>query len=69
MYPREYINCDQEPIHICGEVQEYGYLLGSQGSKITFFSVFILDFFSVDSDFLLGKDIRLLYAHFDIVVN
>lgn len=69
MYPREYINCDQEPIHICGEVQEYGYLLGSQGSKITFYSENILDFFSVDSDFLLGKDIRLLFAHFDIDVN
>lgn len=69
MYPREYINCDQEPIHICGEVQEYGYLLGSQGSKITFYSENILDFFSVDSDFLLGKDIRVLFAHFDIDVN
>ncbi len=45
MYPREYINCDQEPIHICGEVQEYGYLLGSQDSKITFYSENILDFF------------------------
>lgn len=69
MYPREYINCDQEPIHICGEVQEYGYLLGSQGSKITFYSENILDFFSVDSDFLLGKDIRVLFAHFEIDVN
>ena len=69
MYPKEYINCDQEPIHICGEVQDYGYLLGSQGSKITFYSENILDFFSVDSDFLLGKDIRVLFAHFDIDVN
>ena len=69
MYPREYINCAQEPIHICGEVQDYGYLLGSQGSKITFYSENILDFFSVDSDFLLGKDIRVLFAHFDIDVN
>ncbi len=69
MYPKEYINCDQEPIHICGEVQEYGFLLGSQDSKITFYSENILDFFSVDSDFLLGRDIRILFADLGIDVN
>ncbi|WP_374443266.1 ATP-binding protein [Epilithonimonas sp.] len=69
MYPKEYINCDQEPIHICGEVQEYGFLLGSQDSKITFYSENSLDFFSVESDFLLGKNIRVLFAEFGIDVN
>ena len=69
MYPKEYINCDQEPIHICGEVQKYGYLLGTQDSKITFYSENILSLFSQESRLLLGKDIRVLFDELDLDIN
>ncbi|PZU85525.1 MAG: hypothetical protein DI529_09780 [Chryseobacterium sp.] len=69
MHPKEYINCDQESIHICGEVQEYGFLLGVQNSKIVFYSENILDFFSLKSDSVLGTDIRALFKSLNIDVN
>lgn len=69
MYPKEYINCDQEPIHICGEVQKYGYLLGAKDSKITFYSENILDLFSLDSQSIIGKDIKVLFDEFQLDIN
>lgn len=69
MYPKEYINCDQEPIHICGEVQEYGYLIGAKDSKITFYSENILAFFSQDPNALLGKDIKVLFDELNLDIN
>jgi len=68
MYPKEYINCDQEPIHICGEVQEYGYLIGTQNSKIISYSENILDLFSLDSS-ILGNDIRVLFNDLNLDIN
>lgn len=69
MYPKEYINCDQEPIHICGEVQKYGYLLGTKDSKINFYSENILDIFSQDSRLVLGKDIKVLFDELQLDIN
>lgn len=69
MYPKEYINCDQEPIHICGTVQDYGFLIGVQNSKIVFYSENILDLFSVDSSEILGKEISILFEQLNIDVN
>lgn len=69
MYPKEYINCDQEPIHICGEVQKYGYLLCTKDSKITFYSENILDLFSQDSRLVLGKDIKVLFDELQLDIN
>lgn len=69
MYPKEYINCDQEPIHICGEVQEYGFLIGVQNSKIVSYSQNILEFFSLDADSVIGKDIHVFFNNYDIDVN
>lgn len=68
MYPKEYINCDQEPIHICGEVQSYGFLLGTQNSRVIFYSENILDLFSLDPS-ILGKDIQVLFNNIGIDVN
>jgi hypothetical protein len=68
MYPKEYINCDQEPIHICGEVQEYGYLIGTQNSKIVSYSENILGFFSLDSS-IIGKDIKILLSELNLDIN
>ncbi|MFC4163637.1 ATP-binding protein [Epilithonimonas zeae] len=68
MYPKEYINCDQEPIHICGEVQEYGYLIGTQNSKIVSYSENILAFFSLDSS-ILGRDIKVLLSELNLDIN
>ena len=69
MYPKEYINCDQEPIHVCGEVQKYGYLIGTRGSKINFYSENILEFFSLSSDSVIGKDIAILFKDLDLDIN
>jgi len=69
MYPKEYINCDQEPIHICGEVQEYGFLIGVQNSKIVLYSENILEFFSTDSHSIIGKDIQAFFSNHNIDVN
>jgi len=68
MYPKEYINCDQEPIHICGEVQEYGYLIGTKNSKIVSYSENILTLFSLDSS-ILGKDIHVLFDNLNLDIN
>lgn len=67
MYPKEYINCDQEAIHICGEVQEYGFLIGVQDSKITFYSQNILDLFPLNN--ILGQDIHAFFAQLGIDIN
>lgn len=67
MYPKEYINCDQEAIHICGEVQEYGFLIGVQDSKITFYSQNILDLFPLNN--ILGEDIHAFFAQLGIDIN
>lgn len=67
MYPKEYINCDQEAIHICGEVQEYGFLIGVQDSKITFYSQNILDLFPVNN--ILGQDIHAFFDQLGIDIN
>ena len=69
MYPKEYVNCDQEPIHICGEVQEYGFLLGTKDSKISFYSENILELFALQSHSLLGKDIRDFFQDFQLDIN
>ncbi|WP_034980650.1 ATP-binding protein [Epilithonimonas tenax] len=69
MYPKEYINCDQEPIHICGEVQKYGYLLGTKDSKISFYSENIIDFFSQDPNQLIGKEITVLFDELKLDIN
>lgn len=69
MYPKEYINCDQEPIHICGEVQKYGYLLGTKDSQIAFYSENILQLFSQDANTILGKDIKILFEDLDLDIN
>ncbi|KFC18256.1 ATP-binding protein [Chryseobacterium sp. FH1] len=69
MYPKEYVNCDQEPIHICGAVQEYGFLIGTKDSKITFYSDNILEFFSQDFKTLLGKDIKVLFDEQNLDIN
>lgn len=67
MYPKEYINCDQEAIHICGEVQEYGFLIGVQDSKITFYSQNILDLFPLNN--ILGEDIHAFFDQLGIDIN
>jgi len=69
MYPKEYINCDQEPIHICGEVQEYGFLIGTQDSKITFYSENTLKLFSLKPNLVLGKDIKILFDELELDIN
>jgi len=69
MYPKEYINCDQEAIHICGEVQEYGFLLGTKDSKITFYSENILDLFSQNPKSVLGQDIKTLFDKLELDIN
>ena len=69
MYPKEYINCDQEPIHICGEVQEYGFLIGTKDSKITFYSENILNLFSLEPKSILGQNIKALFDKLELDIN
>ncbi|MCD9855974.1 ATP-binding protein [Epilithonimonas sp. JDS] len=69
MYPKEYINCDQEPIHICGEVQKYGYLLGTKDSKISFYSENVLNLFSLNPNLVLGQDINTLFNDLQLDIN
>lgn len=69
MYPKEYINCDQEPIQICGEVQSYGFLIGTQNSKITFYSENLLDLFSQDPKLVLGKNIKVFFDELKLDIN
>ncbi len=69
MYPKEYIDCDQEPIHICGAVQDYGFLIGVKDSEVVFYSENVLELFSVQSSFLLGKNIDALFSELNIDVN
>ncbi|MPS71673.1 MAG: GAF domain-containing protein [Chryseobacterium sp.] len=69
MYPKEYVNCDQEPIHICGEVQEYGFLISTQNSKIVSYSQNVLELFSLNSDSIIGTDIHTFFKNYDIDVN
>ncbi len=69
MYPKEYINCDQDPIHNCGEVQEYGFLIGTKNSEIAFYSENILNFFSLEHKSILGKSIHILFEELDFDIN
>jgi len=69
MYPKEYINCDQDPIHTCGEVQEYGFLIGTKDSKITFYSENILSFFFQEAKSISGKDVRILFEELNLDIN
>lgn len=69
MYPKEYVNCDQEPIHICGEVQEYGFLIGTQNSKITFYSENIVHLFDIDQKLIVGNDIRIFFGDLGLDIN
>lgn len=69
MYPKEYINCDQEEIHICGEIQEYGFLIGAKDSKITFYSENVIEFFSQDPKSILGKEIKVLFDELQLDIN
>ena len=69
MYPKEYVNCDQEPIHICGAVQEYGFLIGTKDSKITFYSENILELFSKNHKLVLGQDIKTFFDELGLDMN
>lgn len=69
MYPKEYINCDQEQIQICGEVQKYGYLLGTKDSRITFYSENICNLFSLSPKAVLGQDIKVLFGELQLDIN
>lgn len=69
MYPKEYVDCDQEPIHICGAVQYYGFLIGVRNSKIVFYSENVLELFSTDASFLIGKRIDVFFSELNIDVN
>ena len=69
MYPKEYINCDQEPIHICGEVQEYGFLIGTTDFKISFYSENVSELFPENHKLAFGKDIRTLFEELGLDIN
>ncbi len=69
MYPKEYINCDQEPIHIIGEVQEYGFLIGTKGSEIAFYSENVLSLFSLKPKSVLGEKIEVLFDQLKLDIN
>lgn len=69
MYPKEYINCDQEPIHIIGEVQEYGFLIGTKGSEIAFYSENVLELFSTNHKLVFGKDIKNFFDELELDIN
>ncbi|TDX83282.1 ATP-binding protein [Epilithonimonas xixisoli] len=69
MYPKEYINCDQEHIHIIGEVQEYGFLIGTKGSEIAFYSENVLSLFSLKPKSVLGEKIEVLFDQLKLDIN
>lgn len=55
-----FVECHEEPIHIPGYIQSFGYLIGidSESQTITFFSENITDIFNVEnSEIFFGKKI------------
>jgi light-regulated signal transduction histidine kinase (bacteriophytochrome) len=53
-----FVECHEEPIHIPGSIQSFGYLIGidAESRTITFFSRNISDIFKIESsDELFGR--------------
>ena len=55
-------NCDREPIHIPGSVQNWGFLVAVQISTnvVSYVSANILDFLDITAGSILGRDISVL---------
>ncbi|GAA3522981.1 ATP-binding protein [Aquimarina addita] len=66
LYPKkvDLTNCDKEPIHIVGKIQNHGYLIACNPNtlKISYFSQNCLDLFDVSSDELAENHIHTLFS-------
>ncbi|MFZ4929908.1 ATP-binding protein [Chryseobacterium sp. Mn2064] len=67
-----FIECHEEPIHIPGSIQSFGYLIGIDGESrtITFFSRNISDIFNIESsDELFGRKITDFPESFQSIID
>ena len=63
-------NCDREPIHIPGKIQEHGFLIAvSKDFKISYCSENIAKFFPVSAVTLLGAPASAIDAFLDGEIN
>ena len=62
-------NCAEEPIHIPGSIQPYGFLLGveKEGSKIVYCSENCTDFFELPLPNILGKRLSDFFSTSELV--
>ncbi|WP_346984414.1 hypothetical protein [Chryseobacterium sp. POE27] len=67
-----FVECHEEPIHIPGYIQSFGYLIGidAESHSITFFSKNIEDIFKIESpEKLFDKKLTDFPEVFETVVN
>ena len=62
-------NCESEPIHIPGCIQEHGFLLGIQQSNfsITYCSANISDYIGLSPERVLGKELHIVFDEKQVV--
>ncbi|WP_312302129.1 ATP-binding protein [Chryseobacterium sp.] len=67
-----FVECHEEPIHIPGSIQSFGYLIGidAESRTITFFSRNIADIFKIErSDELFGREISDFPESFQSIID
>ncbi|WET00031.1 ATP-binding protein [Chryseobacterium arthrosphaerae] len=67
-----FVECHEEPIHIPGSIQSFGYLIGidAESHTITFFSRNIADIFKIErSDELFGRKISDFPESFQSIID
>lgn len=67
-----FVDCHEEPIHIPGYIQSFGYLIGIdvESHSITFFSQNISNIFSIENvEFLFGKKITDFPESFKSIID
>lgn len=67
-----FVDCHEEPIHIPGYIQSFGYLIGIDvdSHSITFFSQNISNIFNIENvEFLFGKKINDFPESFQSIIN
>lgn len=67
-----FVECHEEPIHIPGYIQSFGYLIGidAESHSITFFSKNIEDIFKIESsEELFGKKLTDFPEAFNSIIN
>ncbi len=70
LYPKnvDLTNCDKEPIHILGKIQDHGFLLAfdKENGKITYFSENTLSLFKKDRSQILSLSLKDVFPEFII---